>query len=57
MLGLTPRSFIPQAAAVLDGKPTQVLRLSVAPDRRYVYFGSQVTDKRGVTNLILVELK
>lgn len=57
MLGLTPRSFIPQAATIVDGKPSQVLRLSVAPDNRYVYFGSQVTDKRGVTNLILVELK
>ena len=57
MLGLTQRSFIPQAATIVDGKPSQVLRLSVAMDRRYVYLGSQVTDKRGVTNLILVELK
>lgn len=57
LLGLTSRSFIPQAAAIVDGKPSQVLRLSVAPDRRYAYFGSQVVDKHGVTNLILVELK
>lgn len=57
LLGLTTRSFIPQAATIIDGKPSQVLRLSTAPDRRFVYLGSQVVDKRGVTNLILIELK
>lgn len=57
LIGLTARSFIPQAATIVDGKPSQVLRLSIAPDKRYVYFGSQVKDKRGITNLILVELK
>ena len=57
LIGLTARSFIPQAATIVDGQPSQVLRLSIAPDKRYVYFGSQVRDKRGVTNLILVELK
>lgn len=57
MLGIVNSSFIPQPAEIVDGKPSQVIRLSVAPDKRYVYFGSQIVDKRGITNLILIELK
>ena len=34
LLGLTARSFIPQATTLVDGKPSQVLRLSGAPDKR-----------------------
>lgn len=57
ILGLTSRSFIPQQAMMgADGKPTHVLRLSAAPDRRYIYTGNQVRDKRGVTLLILIEI-
>jgi len=57
MLGLTTRSFIPQQAMMgPDGKPTQVIRLSQAPDRRYIYTGNQVRDKRGVTILFLIEI-
>ena len=57
LLGLTPRSFIPQQAVLgSDGKPTQVLRVSSVPDRRYMYTGFQVTDKYGTTNLILIQI-
>ena len=57
LLGLTPRSFIPQQASLgPDGKPTQVLRISSVPDRRYMYTGFQVTDKSGITNLILIQI-
>ena len=57
LLGLTAKSFVPQPASIVDGMPSQIIRLSVAPDRRYAYLGSQVVDKRGITNLILVEMK
>ena len=57
LLGLTPRSFIPQQASLgPDGKPTQVLRISSVPDRRYMYTGFQVTDKHGITNLLLIQI-
>lgn len=56
-LGLTAMSFVPQQATIKeDGTPSQVLRLSAAPDKRYVYLGSQNTTKDGVTTLILAEL-
>lgn len=56
-LGLTAMSFVPQQATIKeDGTPSQVLRLSAAPDKRYVYLGSQNTTKDGVPTLILAEL-
>ena len=56
-LGLTAMSFVPQQATIKeDGTPSQVLRLSAAPDKRYVYLGSQNTTRDGVTTLILAEL-
>ena len=55
-LGLTAMSFVPQQATIKeDGTPSQVLRLSAAPDKRYVYLGSQNTTKDGITTLILAE--
>lgn len=57
ILGLTARSFIPQQAMMgADGKPTQVIRLSQAPNKRYIYTGNQARDKRGVTLLFLIEI-
>ena len=56
-LGLTAMSFVPQQATINeDGKPSQVLRLSAAPDKRYVYLGSQNMTKDGINTLILAEL-
>lgn len=56
-LGLTSMSFVPQQATIKDdGTPSQVLRLSAAPDKRYVYLGSQNTTKDGINTLILAEL-
>ena len=57
VLGLGPMSFIPKVCDMSSGVPTNVMTISTAPDRKYVYLGNTFPDANNITSLLLVEIQ
>ena len=56
LLGVSSMSFIPQQSDTSQDPPTNMLELSTAPGKKYIYIGNTVVDDSGVKNLVLIEV-
>lgn len=54
VLGLSDVSFVPAQA---DTENLRLVSFNTVPGRKYAYLGTKFTDKEGVVNIIMVEMR